>query len=168
MPKDIQPPTDSSTPGIVEEWKKASTKEKMVIVAIVAVVLFVMYYMFKNSSVSSSPSTINRGTATAPGLSYGTGTVYSTPSPTTTTVGAVSSPPSQPGGSFINGLIKPGQYTGPSYSNLKWGTTYNYNGTLYQLVTGPNGRLWGYQLNSGQSPYTKQQVQGKQGTLLIG
>lgn len=74
--------------------------------------------------------------------------------PTPTTGGTTTTPPPSPspdGGGGGSGstyniwqpLLAPGTYKGPSYSNLKWGTTYTYNGTTYQLGTGPGGRLWG-------------------------
>lgn len=50
-------------------------------------------------------------------------------------------PPTSPGPA--GPLIPFGQYQGPSYSNLKPGTYYNYQGTNYLLSTGPSGRLYG-------------------------
>ncbi len=40
-------------------------------------------------------------------------------------------------------LIPPGMYYGPSYSHLRHGTKFTYNGVRYILVTGAQGRLWG-------------------------
>jgi hypothetical protein len=57
--------------------------------------------------------------------------------------------PSQGGNPPTNGqasggpLIPFGQYKGPSYSNLKPNTFYNYQGVNYKLTAGAQGRLWG-------------------------
>jgi hypothetical protein len=57
----------------------------------------------------------------------------------------VSGGPPGPDAGFVNRnpLIPSGQYKGPSYSNLKPGTSYTYNGTKYTLNAGPGGKLYG-------------------------
>jgi hypothetical protein len=54
------------------------------------------------------------------------------------------------GQAFTNPLIPSGQYKGPSFSNLKPGTQYTYNGTTYTLNTGGGGRLYGTPVGSNQ------------------
>jgi hypothetical protein len=76
-----------------------------------------------------------------------------TPAPTPAPVPSVAPTPSNPtpGTSPGSGPLIPfGQYQGPSYSNLKPGTHYTYNGTDYLLSAGAQGRLW------GQNPQGKQ------------
>lgn len=58
------------------------------------------------------------------------------PKPPTTPVAPVSTGGGGP-------LIPYGTYKGPSFSNLKPGTHYTYNGVNYLLNTGPNGKLYG-------------------------
>jgi hypothetical protein len=59
--------------------------------------------------------------------------------PTTTVTSTAPTPPKATGGP----LIASGQYKGPSFSNLKPNTYYNYGGTNYLLSTGGGGRLYG-------------------------
>lgn len=77
---DITPPTSGGGGGLLGEWKNASSKEKILIVGAIATVILVALYLFSKQS-SSSPDTINRGTATSPGLTPENGTA-SSPAPT--------------------------------------------------------------------------------------
>jgi hypothetical protein len=76
-----------------------------------------------------------------------------TPTPTPPDVGNF---PPRPGPQGIpynpyEPLIPYGRYNGPSYSNLRWGTKYTYNGVEFQLGTGAEGRLWGVPVRPGQT-----------------
>lgn len=59
--------------------------------------------------------------------------------------------PGAPGVAGVDyGLIPFGQYKGPSYSELKPGTKFSYNGINYILGTGPQGKLYGTDPNGRQ------------------
>lgn len=158
---------------VFTEFKNAKPPEKILIIGAGVAVVLVAIYLYKNrqtttgtTTTSSSPAssgTSNSGQASIPlfpsGTTVGTDTsgqpTYGILPPTTT------STPTQSGGNPIIGS-SPTQtnqplYYGGNYSNLKWGTTYNYNGTTYQLGTGGGGRLWGVILNPGQQPLTQTQ-----------
>lgn len=136
-----------------------------------------------SSSGSNSPFPMVNG---LPVLPTGTNPIYdpngnligyqNQPTPTPT-----NNPPTQGGGNpptnpipqGTNGPLIPfGSYNGPSYSNLKWGTTYNYNGTTYQLGTGSNGNLWGVPVYGGtiysQSQFNAIPIAPGQKQLLYG
>ncbi len=84
-------------------------------------------YVSDNGPVDNYPSVPPGGTPPTP------------PTPTPTPI-----PPAPTGVAGVNyGLIPFGQYAGPSYSNLKAGTTYTWNGIKYLLSTGPQGKLYG-------------------------
>ena len=61
---DIKPPKEQSG-GVFEEWKKASPKEKMLILGAIAAVLLIMLYIYNKSK--GQANTINRGSATTGG-----------------------------------------------------------------------------------------------------
>jgi len=81
---------------------------------------------------SGNPIAYQQAPNAPTGTTSSTGT---TTSPTGTTTGTSNS--------SGNPLIPFGQYKGPSYSNLKPGTTYTYNNVKYTLNTGPGGKLYG-------------------------
>jgi hypothetical protein len=65
------------------------------------------------------------------------------------TIGTIAQGPAGPAGGTVPTLnwkpplIPFGTYTGPSFSNLKAGTKYTYQGIQYTLGAGAGGRLWG-------------------------
>lgn len=176
-----------------DEFKKASPTEKVVIGgASIAVLGIGVYLYYKNKSNTASPATSTTGqtTSTAQGLQtfpYGSSPVLDSsgnpvavigPPPSTTTTTTTTPPP---GGtttthpsSSTGPLIPSGTYAGPNYSNLKKGTTYNYQGVNYVLNTGPGGKLYGTAggkqvlLYGPPSMYPPKQGGGPFGTGVLG
>jgi hypothetical protein len=175
-----------------DEFKGAKTPEKVMIVgASIGVVAIAFYLHHKNSTASPATSTTGQTTSTAQGLQtfpFGStpvldssgnpvaviGPPAATPTPTPTpkpTPTPGKGPPSKSGGP----LIPYGYYNGPSYSNLKKGTFYNWGGTNYQLNTGPGGKLYGTPKGGKQvllygppSVYPPKQGGGPFGTAVLG
>jgi hypothetical protein len=160
---------DLSHPGSfvgdsVEEFKKLPTWGK---IAAVGVLVVVAYLAWRAHAASSSAQTAagstagSAGAATAgtqspfpmigslPLLPSNVNPVYDPngnpiayqQNPTPPPGSPTTPPPTAP--KWTNPLIPSGQYKGPSFSNLKPGTWYNYQGTNYLLNTGPGGKLYG-------------------------
>jgi hypothetical protein len=139
-----------------DEFKKAKTPEKVVIVGASIGVVAIALYLHNKSKSTASPATSTTGqtTSTAQGLQtfpFGSTPVLDNsgnpvavigpppPTPTPTPTPGPPGPPSKSGGP----LIPLGYYNGPSYSNLKKNTWFNWGGTNYLLNTGPGGKLYG-------------------------
>jgi hypothetical protein len=75
---------------------------------------------------------------TAPGQLPPLPTPTPTPTPTPVPIGKPI-----PHSTNTNPIIPSGQYKGPSFSNLRPGTRYTYQGVNYLLKAGAEGRLWG-------------------------
>lgn len=170
MPEDIQPPAgtgSNSKGGIIEEWKHASTKEKVFIVGGIAAVLLIMLYIHNKSS--SNPITSNAGTVVPAGSGLtpmngvGGGVTTSGGGSGTTTVGSTA-------GGSTNSNPQP-KYNGPSFTNLPWGTKFTVGNTIYQLGTGSGGRLWGVPVSSNQTlneaQFNAVPISAGQKTLLV-
>ncbi len=166
-----------------DEWKKAKTPEKVLIVAIVVAVVGIALYERNKAADSAQPAqasgTFSMPQSTGGAVPSGGGGVNvnsggGTPTPSGGSGGSTGgsggsggstggsggsggsgggNPPPPPNPN--NPLIPYGSYQGPSYSNLKFGTTYTYNGTKYQLGAGSNGALWGVPVQG--KLYTQQQ-----------
>jgi hypothetical protein len=180
----------------LDEFKKGSKTEKVVIVgAVVGVGAIVLYLHYRSTSNAASPATSTTGqtTSTAQGLQtfpYGSQPVLDSSgnpvavigpppqTPTTTPPAGTTTPPSGTTTSHPSSskgpLIPSGQYKGPNYSNLKKGTTYNYQGVNYVLNTGPGGKLYGTSggkqvlLYGPPSMYPPKQGGGPFGTRVLG
>lgn len=109
MAQDITPPKETDGGGIFEEWKKASPKEKMLILGAIAAVLLLMVYIHNKSQ--GQANTVNRGAATT----SGGGTVVNT-GPT-----GVTGAPGKPGPTGPTGAPgptgKPAAPTKPVYAH---------------------------------------------------
>lgn len=150
MAGDIQPPSEPKKPGIIEEWKKASPKEKMFIVGGLALVAVIIWYVHNHNAGSGTPITANAGTV-APagsGITPMNGVTTSGGGSGTTTVGSTA-------GQGGNAPTQP-TYNGPDYNRLPWGTKFQFGNTLFQLGTGSGGRLWGVPVAPNQT-LTQQQ-----------
>jgi hypothetical protein len=176
----------------LDEFKKGSKTEKIVIVGAVLGVAGIAWYIHsKSTSGAASPATSTTGqtTSTAQGLQtfpYGSSPVLDSSGNPVAVIGPP--PPTQPTGTPVppggtttphpsaggGPLIPSGTYKGPNYSNLKKGTTYNYNGTNYVLNTGPGGKLYGTSggkqvlLYGPPSMYPPKQGGGPYGTKVLG
>lgn len=178
----------------LDEFKKGSKTEKVVIVgAVLGVAAIALYIHNKSASNAASPATSTTGqtTSTAQGLQtfpYGSSPVLDSSGNPVAVIGPPPQAPTQPTGTPVpptgtptshpsssgGPLIPYGQYKGPSFSNLKKGTTYNYNGTNYLLNTGPGGKLYGTAggkqtlLYGPPSLYPPKQGGGPYGTKVLG
>jgi hypothetical protein len=176
----------------LEEFRQAKTPEKVFIVGGIVAVIGVAWYIHSQNSANNpaqaatgASSSLQGGGATPsggiqtvptanggqvpilpPGLTPifdSTGQLLGyqpTPSnPVTTVTSTAPTPPKSGGGP----LIPFGKYTGPSYSNLKPGTTYQYAGKTYTLSTGGGGRLYGSNAGNKTLLYGPQSSYPKQG-----
>jgi hypothetical protein len=168
-----------------DEFKKATPQEKIFIVGGVVGVIAIALYIHNKGGATPNPNL--QGGAATPGPSGGGNPFTNLPYGTTVGTDANGNPvytiqPPPPGTTpttpttGTNPLIPFGQYTGPSYSNLKPNTFYTYNNTKYKLFTGGGGRLYGTNpsgqnvlLYAPKSGYTNvPQGGGPYGTRVLG
>lgn len=159
-----------------DEWKKAKTPEKVLIVGIVVAVVGIALYERNKNAAAGQPAQAS-GTFSMPqnqgAVPSGGGVNVNSGGGGTPSGGGSSGSGGSSGGTQGGGnpptnpipqpnssgpLIPYGQYNGPSYSagQFKWGSTYTYNGTTYQIAPGSNGILWGAPI-TGPSLFSQQQ-----------
>src|SRR5260221_1417995 len=120
-------------------------------IALLLIAVVVGFVIWKRSQATTiTPTDVQPSATGIPGSTYNQPGQPGQPGPP-----GPQGPPGQPGqivappqlqvgvAGLNYGLIPSGRYSGPSYSNLKAGTYYQWAGVKYLLSTGPKGKLYG-------------------------
>jgi hypothetical protein len=121
------------------EYHKLPTGGKIAVIGVGLLVIVIAIYEYRKHSTSTSASQIAGTPSGLNGLSGGNSSSGQGQNPAP---GGGSGPFARAGVDY--GLIPFGGYNGPSYSNLKPGTHFNWLGIDYILGVGTQGKLFGY------------------------